>query len=312
MRRRLQAGLLGVLGLATGFAEPAEPAEVVDRARMLGAKFGGGRRCDPDAFVELKALRREHGVQGTVGQAVALAYRGCDDDLAWAELFAERISETDTDLDRLQLSAAWISAHGWREAYEVARPLADAQGPESRAAWLVGYALFQLDERDEAATWLLGARATVDGKKRSDAPVMLSMVQLERGDEDAAKAELTAAIARMPDNPSLHAVLAVVLQRTGDAAGALRNAQTATSLARAAEHEVRRRRRFENLRAGWQQAVAADDSASATRLLDALVEQGPAEDVRTLLTARIRQVERDGDRAAVVALQKRIRALPSG
>ncbi len=307
----MQATLLGVLGLVTGFAAPSESSDVTERARLLGSKFGGGRHCDTDAFVELAALRREHGVHGTVGKAVALAYRGCDDALAWAELFAERIRDDDTDRDRLQLAAAWISAHRWREAYAVASPLAEAQGPQSQAAWLAGYALFQQDDRDGAATWLLGARGTVDGKKRSDAPVMLALVQLEAGDADAAKAELVAAIERMPDSPSLHAVLAVVLQRCGDATEAERVAAKAKRLAQAAEDERRPRHRFDNLRASWLHALASDD-AGAERLLNALVEHGPADEVRALLAARASQLERGGDDDAARTPRKRIHGLPPG
>jgi tetratricopeptide (TPR) repeat protein len=304
--------LLGALALLTGFADTAsEPPEVGEQARALGAKFAGGRRCNPEAFVTLKTLRREYGVHGVVGQAVALAYRGCDDDVAWAELFAERITDDDTDEDRLQLAAAWFAAHRWAEAYEVALPLAEAQGPQSRPAWLVGYALFQMDERAKAAPWLLGARGNVDGKKRSDAPVMLAAVQLEAGDAKAARAELTAAVERMPNNPPLHAVLATTLQRLGEADEAQRIASKARALAATAEHDVRRQRRFDNLRVSWQQAVLAEDTDASNRLLDKLVVQGPVEQVRTLLATRATQLERKGDKAAVRALQKRIRALPN-
>lgn len=313
MTPRLQVFFWGVLGLGAPAVVTGvpEPPEVTERARLLGSKFGGGRRCDPDAFVALAALRREHGVHGTVGKAVALAYRGCDDDLAWAELFAERIRDDDTDMDRLQLAAAWISAHRWREAYAVASPLAERQGPQSQAAWLVGYALFELDEHERAAKWLLGARGTVDGKRRSDAPVMLAMAQLDTGDADAARAELVDAVERMPDSPSLHAVLAVVLQRTGDRAEAQRVAEKAKRLALAFEDEARPRRRFDNLRTSWLHAIEGGDTASADRLLDALVAQGPADPVRALLSARAIQLERDGDTEGGATLRTRIRTLPS-
>ncbi|MCR9161954.1 MAG: hypothetical protein ACE37F_26230 [Nannocystaceae bacterium] len=311
MRIGLRALCVGVLGLATGFAEPSEPepAEVAARARMLGAKFGGGRRCDPAAFVEVAALRRAHGVQGTVGKAAALAYRGCDDAVAWAELFAARIRDDDTDADRIQLAAAWIAAGRFAQAYAVALPLARAHGPQSQAAWLTGYALFGLDDREGAAPWLLGARGTVEGKKRSDAPVMLALVQQHAGDTDAAVAELRAAIERMPQSASLHAVLAAVQQAGGDEASARDSAAMARRLAEASEREARARARLTNLGASWREALQTGDPGAAG-LLDALVEAGPADRVRALISAQVRELQRAGHTDAAGALQQRMRTLP--
>jgi len=305
MTRRALAALAG--GLLAGAVSLGALAETLPehqaRARVLNAEFSGGRLCDTEAFAELRTMRDAHGVAGAMGDALSVAFRGCRDDLARARLQAERLGHDASEGDQLKLAAAWVAAREWEQARAVAEPLAEAAGPHSRAAWVVGLALFHRDARAEAGPWLEGARGMVDGKKRADAPIMLALAKLERGEGEAAVAELRAAIDRMPSEPSLHRVLATVLQALGRPEDAAASADRARALVVSAAADERRRARFEALDRAWNHAHRTADTALALATVDRMAQEGAPEDVIALFERRLPAAERSND-----ALAERLRA----
>lgn len=284
----LVASLLG----SPAVAAEAETEAVADQARRLGAKFRGGKRCVPAAFAELRTLRETYGVQGWVGKSLALAFRGCGDDEAWARLFAA-LAGPDAGPDRaLKLGAAWLRAGRFQEAVTVLEPLAEDRG--TRAAWLYGFALFHSGERAEASGWLEGARANVDGAARSDAPIMLALGKLALGDTSAAVAELDGAAERLPESIPVFAIAATVRREHGDEAGAQEAAMRVRTLSRAAEMTQRQQLRFEALREAWSAARRRGDGGDAEPLLERLVEESPRERAEPLITAYVAELKRSG------------------
>ncbi len=254
-------------------------------------------------------LRSEYGVQGYVGKALALAYRGCDDTVAWAELFAELVPPDAPPNTRLRLGASWLEAHRAAQALEVLRPLAVEEGPASRAAWLTGYALFELEARAEAGPWLEGARATVEGAKRSDAPAMLALVRLEAGEFEGALRELDDALGLMPDSAPLHAVRAVVLATAGRDVEAEASARTAQELATQEESRRRTALRLEALGEAYEAALRGDDPTVADRLFERRLSEAAPQEQRALLGQRVNVLESAGRERDARRARTRLRSI---
>ncbi len=287
----------------------AEPAEVSEEARRLGASFRMGRRCVPEALARLRALRSTYGVHGYVGKALALAYRGCDDALAWAQLFAELAGPGGPADARLKLGAAWLEAHRPREALAVLRPLALEAGPTSRAAWLTGYALFELDAWDEAAVWLQGARQTVQDVRRSDAPIMLALVGVRSGALDEAERELDAAIEALPTSAPLHATRAYVLAAAGREGDARVAADAAVALARQDESRTRKALRAAMLGEAYGHAQRREADDEADRLFERWLTEVDTDQAQTLLTRRAAMLDATGRTRDAAAARARLRGL---
>lgn len=219
---------------------------------------------------------------GDVGKAAALAYRGCDDTLAYAELFEALFAQRGKDEDAFKLGAAWLRASRPDKAEVVLRPLAEAD-PTGRPAWMLGYVLFEQGRWLEARPWLDGAKETVSKAVRSDAPIMLALAV---DDPAAAVARLRAAAEQRPEDPSLLAMLAYVQQRSGAEDDARVSSEQAKVLTRTRDAQRRTSLQTAALRASLENAVSHDGPAAVLvgrlrpRLeagqLDALVETAAA------------------------------------
>ncbi len=270
----LRFALLAALLLSAAPASTELPAGVQARARREGARFRAGRRCHPEAFAAVGEMRAEYGAAGDVGKAAALAYRGCDDTLAYAELFEVLFAERGQAGDGMKLAAAWLRASRPAKAEAVLRSLAEAE-PAGRSGWLLGYALFEQGRWEEARPWLVGARETVAEAVRSDAPIMLALTD---PDDAAAIETLQAARAVRPEDPSLPAMLAYVQRRAGAIGDAASTSAAAKALARSRDAQRR---------------VSLQTAALRASLDDAIVHGGPVEVLVERLRPRLKpeQVE---------------------
>ncbi len=300
----LMALLLG-LWLAGTVTGPEPSSEVNAYARREGARFRVGRRCDVQAFDAIRSLRAEYGLAADVGKAAALAYLGCDDKVAYAALFEELLPHREQSTENsLKLAVAWLQASQPARAEAVLRPLAETN-PESRAGWLLGYALFAQGRWAHARPWLEGAQHHVANAKRSDGPVMLALS--DTNDAHAVEV-LETAQQRLPNAPGLHATRAYVLQRAGRHDQAEAAARDAKALARTREAQRQRSHRVTALRASIDHALVR--AQPVLPLVQRLVALLPPEDSeRTIedLATRLEQANRTDE-----ARRLRTHKLPQG
>lgn len=275
VRLSVVALAVGLLASPLAGADEPETEAVAERARRLGAKFRAGTRCVAEPVAELRALQAKHGVSGWVGKGLALAYRGCEDRVAWASLMGELLEDDAPLTAKTRLGAAWLQARRFEHARAALAPVAEQAGADSQAAWLLGLALFHLGRHAEARAWLVGARGTVEGVVRSDVPVVLALSARDTGDPEGARAELRAAGERAPESAAVWATRAVVEAEHGDAEEAGHAARQAQERLRVAEVSARRRQRVRALRAGVKQAGDEGRGADAAQL-QARLDQEPA------------------------------------
>lgn len=271
---------------ATPDAEPVAPAPEPEtpaatpltpeaEARIkAAAKTLTTTGCDADAFDDIRALQRIHGDPPLLIKAQQVAYKICEDPVAHAELLARTLPEdAGTDV-RLQLGAAWLRAARYEDAVTVLEPLAESEGPTSKAAWLAGFGLFHAGESERARPLLESSRARAP-KDRGDAWLLIGLCKLHDGDIEGATAEFEAGVEVVRDDPSLWSGLS----RAYAAAGRTEDAERAEAKARKA-HDARAvaERTQSRLAAhakAFQRAAKAQDVAKVERTFDLLWEHAP-------------------------------------
>lgn len=266
---------------------PPVPPEADEAAKRLGAKFRAGKRCDVDALAELRELRVQYGTQSYVGKALALAFRGCDEKQAYAELFAEMLGDSGSEQDQLKLGASWLRAANYERATAVLVPLAEASGAESQAAWLAGFALFHAGDLEAAFPWLQGARGQTDTAKRADAPMLIGLCKLHVGDTDGAIEELERGVEKMPDHPGLLSALSRAYAAAGRTDDSRRLAKQSEVAANTLDGQARDQLRLSALSTAFRNARSEKRHDDADALIDAMLPLAPAPLKRQLLEQRI-------------------------
>ncbi len=230
--------------------------------------------CDAEAFDEIRALQRTHGDPPPLIEAQTVAYQVCEDPLANAELLARTLPDDATADARLRVGAAWLRATRYDDALAVLEPLAQSEGPTSKAAWLAGFGLFHAGQSSRARPLLESARAQAP-EGRADAWLLIGLCKLHDGDIEGAIAELEAGTQAVTDDPSLGAALS----RAYAAGGRTEDATRAEAQARAA-HDARARvertqaRLAANAKA-FQRAAEAQDIDAVERTFDRMWDDAP-------------------------------------
>lgn len=230
--------------------------------------------CDADAFDEIRALQRTHGDPPPLVEAQTVAYQVCEDPLANAELLARTLPDDATADARLRVGAAWLRATRYDDAIAVLEPLAQSEGPTSKAAWLAGFGLFHAGESNRARRLLESARAQAP-EGRSDAWLLIGLCKLHDGDIEGATAELEAGVQAVSDDPSLWSALS----RAYAAGDRTEDATRAEARARAA-HDARaliertQARLAANAKA-FQRAAKARDVDAVERTFDRMWDDAP-------------------------------------
>jgi thioredoxin-like negative regulator of GroEL len=292
---RTQAGEVSV---AAGAVAP-RPVVALDEAATaqihgLAGRFRGGKVCDVEALAELEGLQARHGEPAEVREALLLAFSACDEPEGIARLLVRTLPVDASLDDRLRVGAAWIRAAHYEEAVEVLLPLAESEGPTSKAAWLAGFALFHAGDSERALPLLQSARAQASAPGGSDGPLLVGLAKLHSGDTEGAIAELEQGRTVDPDNVAILAGLA----RAYTAAGREAEAAEASQAARAANVRVAERERT-NLRLSaysteLKAAHAAGDVEEVERLFDEMWPTAPPPARQQMLLLRADAYERAG------------------
>lgn len=284
------------------------PPDEAARVARLAASFEG-RVCDADALAQLRALRERYGAAPALASALALAFERCDEREALAALMAETLPADAPPEQRLRLGAAWLRAARYEDAATVLVPLAEDQGPRSKAAWLAGFALFHAGRSDDALPWLERAREHAGGAAGSDAALLIGLARLHAGDTNTAIAELEAGRAQAPDNIALLAALSRAYGAAGrrEDAEALSRATQAANEAVAAQEQVQLR--LSSLAATLAQARGEGRLSDADEIIAQMLPLAPAQLRVDLLELRAALYDQAGKSAEADAARRERDAL---
>lgn len=230
--------------------------------------------CDADAFDEIRTLQRTHGDPPPLIEAQTVAYQVCEDPVANAELLARTLPDDATTDARLRVGAAWLRATRYDDALAVLEPLAQSEGPTSKAAWLAGFGLFHAGESSRARPLLESARAQAP-KDRSDAWLLIGLCKLHDGDVDGATEEFEAGTQAVSDDPSVWSALSrayAAADRTEDAARAEARARAAHDARALVE---RTQARLAANAKAFRRAAKARDIAAVERTFDRMWDDAP-------------------------------------
>lgn len=141
-------------------------------------------------------------------------YHACD--LAASEMFGYGADQARKEAHRLFLEADRL-AQEWRfaEAAEGYRRFLDREGDSSLARARLAHALMMIDRFEEAETESRAVLRQPDSPGRETAAVVLGMLALRRGETVQAEELFQQVLARFPEHPRAHALLGVLLARTG-------------------------------------------------------------------------------------------------
>ncbi len=288
---------------------PPIPAALDESAKRLGAKFRAGKRCDTAALAQLRELRAQYGVQSNVGKALALAFRGCDEKDAYAELFSEMLGTTGTDEERLKLGAAWLRATRYERAKEVLLPLAESSGPTTQAAWLAGFALFHAGDPEAALPWLEGARQQTATAKRADAPILIGLSKLHIGDTQGAIEELEAGVRTMPEHPGVKSALSRAYAQAGRTADSERLAAESQAASDTLDRRQRDKLRLSALSTAFRNARSEKRDQDADALIDTMLPIAPIALKKQLLEQRVAMYTEAGRSKDAARVRKQLTAL---
>lgn len=288
------------------------PPEAQTRVKALAAQFKGGGICNTDALAELRLLRDAHGAAPGLRQALMVAFKACDEPVALAELHAETLA-ADAPLEkRLQQGALWLRATRYDDAIEVLLPLANEQGPNSKAAWLAGFALFHAGRTDEALPWLQSARDKVGKGNVTDAPLLIGLSLLHAGKAEEAVAELEAGLAVAPEHPGILGGLARAYAAVGRTEDSARTSEAARVANAKKAKEERLQLRLSAKSTALKQAITAGRNEEADALIDELYPHAPDKLKVQLLGLRVKIYTQAGRSADAATVQQQLEALEAG
>ncbi|MCA9650784.1 MAG: hypothetical protein KC501_12795, partial [Myxococcales bacterium] len=279
-----------------------------EESRLAGllASFAGGRNCDAAALTELRGLRDRYGTPPSLREALLQAFAACEEQEATAELLAATLSPTPSTDERLQLGAAWLRASRYEEATEILLPLAQEQGPGTKAAWLAGFALFHAGRSGEALPWLEGARDQVGGGNVTDAPLLIGLSLLHQGQVDRAITELEAGRDAAPEDRSILSALARAYATAGRGEDAEQASARVRELNQTNAAQELQMARLSALSSALKTAQAEGHNDDADRIIEEMLPMAPAQTRPKLLELRARLYDEDGRTEDAAAVRQQI------
>jgi tetratricopeptide (TPR) repeat protein len=278
-----KAWMAALAALAQIAGDPAARARL-EEARAALASY---KLCPPACLDALEALHRQYPRDP---ELVPLLRRVYEQRREWQELIRlERASPDAGSLESRARLAAWLSHSGqYREAAELLEQLLAERPAHAGLARFSGLALFMTGEHERAIPRLELAMARLSGSEAAEAGTARALIDLHRGEPEAAARRLRQVLAAAPDYAPAHGALGRALAAAGDQDGARQSVERSAALrARASAEESRalrlasqsqtasqvcRARRFDECERVVQEMIAEAEPGVAVQLYRYLAE----------------------------------------